>query len=489
MNRDFLTNLLISSALLIFATGSRAAPPEVGSAATEAQFRDLYKELVETNTTLSSGSCTLAAERMATRLKAAGFADADLHPFAAPDHPKEGGLVAVYPGRDKKLKSILLLAHIDVVEAKREDWTRDPFKLVEENGSFYARGAMDDKAEAAIWVDTLIRYRHENFKPRRTLKLARTCGEESSGAFNGAQWLSQNQKDLIDSEFAINEGAFGELDAQGNRVTLQVQAGEKFAQNYRLAGTNRGGHSSRPVKDNAIYRLAGALKKIEAYEFPAQFTDGSRAYFTGMAKIQAARGNSEVAAAMNALVKDPNDAQSIALVSSKDPSWNATLRTTCVATMLDGGHATNAVPQRARVNINCRIFPGVSAETMRQKLEELVADPAVKVSTLETRGPSSPPPPLTPRVLGPVQKLTAQFWPGLPGLPILPPGATDGEFLNAVGIPTYGIEPVFIGPDLGNIHGLNEYVAVKSLLQGRDFLYQLVKVYANRLEERRVGKE
>src|SRR5882724_8534487 len=478
MNRAFLTNLLLASLVGMTST-THAAPPDVGSAATETEFRGLYKELVETNTTLSSGSCTLAAERMAARLKAAGFADSDLHPFAAPEHPKEGGLVAVYPGRDKKLKSILLLAHIDVVEAKREDWTRDPFKLVEENGSFYARGAMDDKAEAAIWVDTLIRYRHENFKPRRTLKLALTCGEESAGAFNGAQWLAENQKELIDSEFAINEGAFGELDAQGNHVALQIQAGEKFPQNYRLEVTNRGGHSSRPVKDNAIYRLAGALKKIEAYDFPAQFTDGSRAYFTGMAKIQATRDNTEVAEAMNALVKDPNDVKSIALVSAKDPSWNATMRTTCVATMLDGGHATNALPQRARANINCRIFPGVSAETVRQKLEELVADPAVKITTLETRGPISPPPPLTPRVLGPVQKLSAQFWPGVPVLPVLQAGATDGEFLNAVGIPTYGIEPVFVGPDLGNVHGLNEYVGVKSLLEGRDFLYRLVKIYAD----------
>jgi acetylornithine deacetylase/succinyl-diaminopimelate desuccinylase-like protein len=479
MNRDFFTNLLVFSALLVFATAGGAAPPDVGSAATEAQFRDLYKELVETNTTLSAGSCTLAAERMAARLKAAGFADSDLHPFADPGHPKEGGLVAVYPGRDRKLKSILLLAHIDVVEAKREDWARDPFKLVEENGSFYARGAFDDKAQAAIWVDTLIRYRHESFKPRRTLKLALTCGEETAGAFNGAQWLAQNQKELIDSEFAVNEGAWGELDAQGNRVVLQVEAGEKYPQNYRLEVTNRGGHSSRPLKDNAIYHLAGALKKIEAYDFPAQFTDSSRAYFTGIAKIQAAKGEHGIAAAMNALVKDPNDAKSIALVSAKDPSWNATMRTTCVATMLEGGHATNALPQRARANINCRIFPGVSPESVRQKLEELVADPAVKVIMLETRGPSPPPPPLTPRVLGPVQKLAAQFWPGLPVLPLLQPGATDGEFLNAVGIPTYGIEPVFAGPDLGNIHGLNEYVGVRSLLEGRDFLYRLIKIYAD----------
>ena len=449
------------------------------NAAGEAKFRDLYKELIETNTALSNGSCTLAAERMAARLKAAGFADTDLHLFTAPDHPKEGGLVAIYSGREPKLKAMLLLAHIDVVEAKREDWTRDPFKLVEENGNFYARGVIDDKAEAAIWVDTLIRYKQENFRPRRTIKLALTCGEETAGAFNGAQWLVEHQRDLIDAAFAINEGAWGELDAEGHKVVMEIQAGEKTAQNYRLEVTNPGGHSSRPLKDNAIYRLAAALLRVESYEFPAQFTDGSRAYFTGMAKIQAAKGSTEVADAMNALVKDPKDAKAIALVSSKDPSWNATLRTTCVATMLDAGHATNALPQRARANINCRIFPGVSQEAVRGKLEQLVADPKVVVSTLETRGPSSPPPPLTQQILAPFEKLTAEFFPGVPVLPILQPGATDGEFLNAGGIPTYGIEPLFAGPDLGHVHGLNEYVSVKSLMDCRDFLYRLIKIYAD----------
>ncbi len=480
MKRALPRHILWSTAAsFALVASAHAAPPDVGSAATEPQFRELYKELVETNTTLSSGSCTLAAERMAAHLKKAGFADSDLHPFADPAHPKEGGLVAIYPGRDKKLKAILLLAHIDVVEAKREDWTRDPFKLVEENGSFYARGSFDDKAEAAIWVDTLVRYKHENFKPRRTLKLALTCGEETAGAFNGAEYLSKNQRELIDAEFAVNEGAWGELDAQGNRVAMQIEAGEKYPQNYRLEVTNRGGHSSRPIKDNAIYHLAGALKKIEAYEFPAQFTDASRAYFTGIAKIQEAKGNHDVAAAMNALVEDPSDTESVALVSDKDPSWNATMRTTCVATMLEGGHATNALPQRARANVNCRIFPGVTPASVLQKLDELIADPAVKVSMPESRGPAPPPPPLTPRVLGPVQKLTAQFWPGLPVLPLLQAGATDGEFLNAVGIPTYGILPVFAGPDLGNIHGLNEYVGVRTLLDGRDFLYRLIKIYAD----------
>jgi acetylornithine deacetylase/succinyl-diaminopimelate desuccinylase-like protein len=473
---ELMLKILMSAGLLLLTLSLEAAP---AAGPGEASFGDLYKELIETNTTLSSGSCTLAAERMAARLKTAGFPDSDLHPFAAPDHPKEGGLVAVYPGRDPKLKAILLLAHIDVVEAKREDWTRDPFKLVEENGTFYARGSIDDKAEAAIWVDTLVRFQQEHFRPRRTIKLALTCGEETAGAFNGADWLVAHERDLIDAAFAVNEGAAGELDAEGHRILLEIQAGEKTAQNFRLEVTNAGGHSSRPVKDNAIYRLAAALLRVQSYEFPAQFTDGSRAYFTGMATIQAARGNTQVADAMRALVKDPNDAAAIELVSSKDPSWNATLRTTCVATMLDAGHATNALPQRARANINCRIFPGVAAEAVRAKLEELIADPAVKVATLETRGPSSPPPPLTKEILGPVEKIAAEMFPGIPVVPILQPGATDGQFLNAAGIPTYGIEPVFVGPDLGHIHGLNEYVSVQSLLDGRDFLYRLIKVYAD----------
>jgi acetylornithine deacetylase/succinyl-diaminopimelate desuccinylase-like protein len=477
MRISFMHKALTAASAIALITVSLAAGAQ--DSAGEAKFRELYKELIETNTQLSNGSCTLAAARMAARLKAAGFADADLHPFAAPDHPREGGLVAVYPGRDPKLKAILLLAHIDVVEAKREDWTRDPFTLVEENGNFYARGAMDDKAEAAIWVDTLVRYKQENFRPRRTIKLALTCGEETSGAFNGAEWLSLHQRDLIDAAFAVNEGAFGELDTDGHKVAMQIQAGEKTSQNFRLEVTNPGGHSSRPLKDNAIYRLSAALLRIEGYVFPAQFTDGNRAYFAGMAKIQAAKGNTEVADAMRALVANPNDAAAIALVSSKDPSWNATLRTTCVATMLDAGHATNALPQRARANINCRIFPGVSQETVRLKLEELVADPKVTVSTLEVRGPSSPPPPLTPQVLAPFEKLTAEFFPGVPVLPVLQAGATDGEFLNAAGIPTYGIEPIFVGPDLGHVHGLNEYVGVKSLLDGRALLYRLIKIYAD----------
>jgi acetylornithine deacetylase/succinyl-diaminopimelate desuccinylase-like protein len=465
--------VLLLSALAITSAATAAESKSRGG---EREFRELYKELVETNTALSNGSCTLAAERMAARLKSVGLEQVQV--FTAPDHPKEGGLFAVFPGTDPKAKPMLLLAHLDVVEAKREDWTRDPFALVEENGSFYARGAVDDKAEAAIWVDTLMRYAREKFKPRRPIKIALTCGEETAGAFNGAQWLAKNHRDWIDAEFAINEGAWGEMDAQGRRLVMNVQAGEKAAQNYRLEVTNPGGHSSRPRKDNAIYLLAHALSRIEAYEFPVQFTDASRAYFSGMAKIQAGKGNSDVAAAMNAMVKDPADAAAIALVSAKDPSWNATLRTTCVATMLDGGHATNALPQRARANVNCRIFPGITEAAVREQLEKLVADPGVLVTMLEVRAPASPPPPLSKQIMAPLEKLNAQYFPGVPVLPVLQAGATDGVYLNGVGIPTYGILPLFVGPDLGNIHGLNEYVGMQSLLDARAFLYDLVKVYS-----------
>jgi len=470
-----LKTLAAASVMLALGTSAFAAPH-----AGETEFRALYKELVETNTSLSAGDCTLAAQRMATHLEAAGFTKSELEVFVPPGHPKEGGLVAVYPGRDTRLKAMLLLAHIDVVEAKREDWTRDPFTLIEEDGKFYARGVVDDKAEAAIFVDSLARLRTAKFKPRRTIKLALTCGEETSSALNGARWLTENRRELIDAEFVVNEGAWGEMDAHGKRLALLIQAGEKTPQDFRLEVTNVGGHSSRPVKNNAINHLAGALTRIASYEFPAQFNDGNRAYFTAMAKIQETKGAQDIADAMRAFLANPQDAAALAVVSAKDPSWNATLRTTCVATMLDAGHATNALPQRARANVNCRIFPGVDSEQVRRKLEELAADADVKVTMLEVRNENPPVPPLTRAIMEPVEKLAAKYFPGVPLVPVLQAGATDGAYFNAIGIPTYGIMPIFIGPDLGNIHGLNEYVGVESLLIGRDFLYELIQHYANR---------
>lgn len=440
----------------------------------QVQFRALYKQLVETNTTLSSGSCTLAAERMAAYLAAAGIPAGDLHPFTDPAHPKEGGLVVVYPGRDPKAKAVLMLAHLDVVEAKREDWTRDPFTLIEENGYFYARGAFDDKAMAATWVDTLARFKRENYQPRHTLKLALTCGEETNGAFNGAEYLAKNKRDLIDAAFAVNEGGGGKLDENGKPRFLGIQVGEKLSQNYTLEVTNPGGHSSRPVPDNAIYHLAHALTAIQAYRFPVMFNATTRDFYT---RVTATRSPEE-RAAITTLLANPSDPIARAELE-KDPDNNAILHTNCVATMLDAGHATNALPQRARANINCRIFPGTSVEDVRQTLNRVVADPKVRITLRDVRNAPSPPPPLDPKVLGPAEKLAAQMWPGLLMVRLMSAGATDGAFLTPAGIPTYGISGAFIDPDGDGMHGLNERIHVKVLYDSRDYLYRLMKIYGD----------
>lgn len=439
-----------------------------------AAFRATYQELVETNTSLSAGSCTDAAGKMAARLKAAGYPDSDIHLFTGPGHPKEGGLVAVLHGSDPRAKAILLLAHIDVVEAKREDWTRDPFKLVEEGGYFYGRGTSDDKAMAAVWVDTLIRYRKAGFRPRRDIKMALTCGEETSDAFNGSEYLVKNQRPWVDAAFALNEGASGRLDAKGDRLVLEVEAGEKVYQDFKLETINPGGHSSRPVKVNAIYQLANGLARLGRYEFPVQFNDATRLYWDRMSKIV----GGEQGAAMQAILKDPNDAKADAALSN-DPNWHSMLRTTCVATRLSAGHANNALPQRASANVNCRIFPGVSIDTVRQRLVEAVGDPAISVSIVEPRSQTPPAPPLTSAILGPIEKVSGEVWPGVPVVPTLSTGATDGVNTNAGGIPTYGLSGMFRDPDGNGVHGLNERIGVRSLYEGRDFLYAVVKLYAN----------
>lgn len=464
-----LVSALAAASLLIAGEAQAQARPD------QVAFRALYKELVETNTTASVGNCTLAAEKMASRMKAAGFPAGDLTIFSTPEYPKNGGLVAVFPGKDPKAKAILLLAHIDVVEARREDWTRDPFALVEEGGYFYGRGASDDKAQASIWIDTLIRYHQEGFKPKRTIKMALTCGEEGGSPFNGASWLVKNRRDLIDAAFALNEGAGGQLDEHGKRIAHTIEAGEKTSQSFTLEVTNPGGHSSRPVPDNAIYRLADALEKVRHYEFPVMLNDANRAYLAGMAKM----GGGARGAAMKALLANPKDAKADALLS-KDPGLHTMLRTTCVATMLSAGHAQNALPQRATANINCRIFPGVSRESVRATLIQIIGDPQVGVSQPDSaRESEAPAPKLTPEIMGPIEKVSAEMWPGVPVIPILQAGATDGKALTAGGIPTYGVQGLFYEPDLGRIHGLNERIGVTSLYEGRDFLYKLVKIYAD----------
>ncbi|MGO9934321.1 MAG: M20/M25/M40 family metallo-hydrolase [Steroidobacteraceae bacterium] len=437
-------------------------------------FRAIYKELVETNTSLSVGSCTLAAERMAARLKAAGFTDKDITLFSVPEHPKDGGLVAILAGASTSAKPMLLLGHLDVVEAKREDWTRDPFVLIVENGYFFGRGTADMKAMDATWVDMLMRFKQSGYRPKRTIKLALTCGEETTYAFNGAEWLAKNRPELISAAFALNEGGGGRTDGRGKVVVQSIQVGEKAAQNYKLETVNAGGHSSIPIRDNAIYELADALTKVREHEFPVQLSDTTRVFF---AKAGAARGD-ELGNAMVALSKNPNDKAAEAIVS-KDRQYHSMLRTTCVATLLEGGHANNALPQRAAANVNCRIFPGETVEGTRAALVAAIGDPGVKVTLVPPVRPVALPPPLDPKIIGPAEDLVAKYFPGVPLVPTMSTGATDGIFLEAIGIPVYGVPGGWGDPDGNGVHGLNERRSVRSVYVGRDFLTDLVKAYAD----------
>ena len=435
-------------------------------------FFDLYKEMVETNTVVNVGSCTQAAAQVGARLKAAGFAEADITAFSVPEHPQDGGIVAVLKGSDPAAKPMLLLGHLDVVAAKREDWQRDPFKLVEEGGYYYARGAVDDKAMSAIWADAMIRFRQQNYRPKRTIKLALTCGEETTFAFNGADWLAKNRPELIAAEFALNEGGGGRLDAAGKRQLLAVQVGEKAAQNYTFVTTNPGGHSSAPTPDNAIYALADAIKAVQGYEFPVHFTDTTRAYFTATAE----RADSEQAAAIRRLLADPTDKAADAIVS-RDKVLHSTLRTTCVATLLNAGHAENALPQRATANVNCRIFPGETVDGTLATLKQLAGE-KVTVTANQPVRPTAIPPTLDPKVIEPMKRVAAKHFPNLPLLPMMSTGATDGVFLEAIGIPVYGVPGTFVDPQTSGVHGLNERIRVDSLYDARDYMFDLVKAYA-----------
>jgi acetylornithine deacetylase/succinyl-diaminopimelate desuccinylase-like protein len=472
-------------AAICFATALQAAalaeelpnpqePPMPPLRPDQVTFLALFKELVETNTTLSAGSCTLAAERMAAHLGAAGYADKDITLFSVPEYPKEGGLVAVLHGRSSAAKAILLLGHLDVVEAKREDWSRDPFSLIQENGYFFGRGTADMKGMDASWVDIMMRFKQGGFRPRRTIKLALTCGEETVVPFNGAQWLAQNRPELISAAFALSEGGGGLTDGHGKLLVQRIKVGEKAYQSFRVETFNEGGHSSIPIRDNAIYELADALAKVRDYEFPVKLTDTTRAYF---AKSATAVGG-EMGRAMLALSRNPSD-RAAAAVLSKDRINNSLLRTTCVATLLEGGHAENALPQHAAANVNCRIFPGETLESTQAALEKAIADPRVKVSPVPPVYPVPPPPPLDPKVVGPAEKLSAKYFPGVPLIPVMSTAVGDEIFIEPIGIPVYGVPGEWGDPDGNGTHGLNERISVRSLFVGRDYLTDLVKAYAD----------
>jgi acetylornithine deacetylase/succinyl-diaminopimelate desuccinylase-like protein len=462
--------LVVAASLLCFVSPARRVSAQAPASPEQSQLRDIYKELIEINTTDSSGDCTRAVEAMAARLRAAGFPAEDVQVIEPPGNAKKGNLVARLHGTGAR-KPVLLLAHIDVVEARREDWSTDPFKLTEQDGYLYGRGTTDDKAMAAIFVTNLIRMKQEGFKPERDIIVALTADEEG-GSFNGASFLIKNHRDLVNAEFGINEGAGGQL-KNGRRLLNGVQASEKVYQSFRLETTNRGGHSSQPRKDNAIYQLANALTRIASYEFPLDLNEVTRAYFERMSKIE----TGQLAADMKAVAKNPPDPAAVGRLA-ESPYYNALMHTTCVATRLEGGHADNALPQAARALVNCRILPQENAKDTQAALARAVGDPQVKITPVGDYKPS-PPSPLNSQVMRPIERVTSEMWHGTPVVPLMGTGATDSLYFRQVGIPMYGVSGLFGDIDDNRAHGRDERVAIKSLYEAQEFLYELVKAFAS----------
>jgi acetylornithine deacetylase/succinyl-diaminopimelate desuccinylase-like protein len=427
--------------------------------------RDLLKELIEINTTHSSGDTTAASEAMAAHLLAAGFPEDDVQVLGP--QPGKGNLVVRFRGRNVDRKPVLLLAHIDVVEADPADWTLDPFTFVEQDGYYYGRGTTDDKDEAAIHIANLIRLKQEGFQPDRDIIVALTADEEG-GPANGVRWLLETHPDLIDAEYALNEGGGGAM-KDGRRISNAVQASEKVYQSFQLEVTNPGGHSSLPVKENAIYRLADALVRIRNHEFPVSLNEVTRIYFERSAAIE----QGELADAMRGVLSSPPDAGAVAYLSGI-PFYNSRLRTTCVATLLSGGHAENALPQRARATVNCRVLPGESMKSVQSALEAAIGDSNVALAPVAEAMPS-PPSPLTPDVLVPIERITEELWPGVPVLPTMSTGATDGLYLRNAGIPVYGVSGLFGDINDNRAHGQNERILIESFFDGQEFLYRLTK--------------
>jgi len=440
---------------------------------TRALTHDIYKQLIEINTTESSGNMTTAAEAMAQRLIDAGFPKSDVVVLAP--EARHGNLIARLRGSGNE-KPLLLLAHLDVVEARREDWSTDPFTLVEKDGYYYARGSEDDKAMAAIWIATLIRLKREGYVPKRDIIVALTSDEET-GDYNGASWLVQNHRDLIDAALALNEGGGGAM-KNGKYLYNGVGASEKVYITLRLEVKNPGGHSSLPREPNAIYQLADALQKVHAYQFPVKLNEITRTYFARMAAFE----EGQVAADMVALAE--HDDPSAAGRLSRNYVYNARMRTTCVPTRLEGGHADNALPQTARATINCRVLPGDDPEGVRDQLVNAIHDPAVEVIWIDRAKPSVPSP-LSPAAMKPIEEVTREFWPGVTVVPTMSTGASDGLYLRNAGIPTYGVSGLFGEIGESRSHGRDERVGVQQFYESAQFLYALVKRFTT--EAQRAG--
>jgi acetylornithine deacetylase/succinyl-diaminopimelate desuccinylase-like protein len=453
---------------LALGAASAAMPPD----ADRQLAREIYKEMIESRSGFTTGSTTPIAEMVAARLRAAGFPDSDI--FVGGASPKKANVVVRYragtAGAGPR-KPILLLAHIDVVEANREDWSTDPFQFIEKDGYFYGRGTSDDKAQAAVWIANLLRYKREGFKPDRDIVVALTADEEGGGPYNGVIWLLKNKRELIGADLCLNEGGGGVM-VGGKRIANNIQVSEKSYADFKFEVHNKGGHSSVPLPDNAIYRLATALERLSRFSFPVKTDEVTRAYFRQMAKV-------EDGSLKDDLVKiadgSPEAAREAAQrVASVSPRWNSMLRTTCVATELAGGHALNALPQLATANVNCRIFPGDSVESVRKALRLAVDDDdvAIHVEGEVGVGPASP---MRQDVLKAVARWSDTMWPGVVTIPVMSTGATDGRYLRIAGIPTYGVSGFFGDRDDVRAHGRDERMNVVSFYEGQAFLYRLVK--------------
>ncbi len=466
----------IAVLLALGAPTAWCATPQ-NDAAVRAMAHDIFKQLIEINTTDSIGSTTVAAQAMARRLLDAGFPPADVVVVGPND--RKGNMVARYRGKaGSKLRPLLIIGHLDVVEARREDWSTDPFQFVEQGGYYYGRGTQDMKDSDAIVVTNFIRLKKAGFSPDRDIILALTADEEG-GTSNGVDWLLKNHRDLIDAEFALNPDSGGVATQHGKPVAVEFEATEKLYADYQILATNPGGHSSLPRPDNAIYHVADALAKLQRTQFPFELNAVTREYFVQMALVEPA----QVAADIRAVLATPPDPAAIQRLS-QDPRYNSTMRTTCVATMLSGGHAVNALPQRAEANVNCRIFPGHSQEEIRLALVKIFDDPGLSVRYRSDSGELSDhgsdrkamiPPPLRADVMDALRSVAAKLWRGAPVVPIMETGASDSIYTMMAGIPSYGISGVAIDRDDERMHGRDERLKVESYYTGVEFYYQFLK--------------
>jgi len=436
---------------------------------------DMFKQLIEINTTDSVGNVTTAAEAMAQRFHDAGFPESDLHVLGPNDRKKN--MVARLHGSGK-YKPVLLIGHLDVVEARREDWTTDPFQFVEKDGYFYGRGTQDMKDDDAIMVATLIKMRQEGFVPDRDIILALTADEEG-GHFNGVNWLLQNHRDLIDAEFVLNPDELTVWTEHGKAMVVEVEAAEKTYSDYQLVVTDAGGHSSLPTPRNAIYALANGLARLQQYKFPVELNDVTRAYYERMAKVETGQRSAD----MKAILRNPPD-QVAAARLSEDVNDNAMLHTTCVATRVNAGHANNALPQHAEAIVNCRLLPGQTKQGVRDTLVRILADPAIDVhyvsdsSQISDTVPTNPvfaSQPLRRDVLSTLEKIASEMWPDTPVIPTMARGASDGTYTSAAGMPTYEVAGVAVDRSDDREHGRDERVGVESFYRGLDFNYRFLK--------------